>query len=126
MEKKKILTYFVALATVVYLGVPFVYAKTEVTCNPDKLVPVKYGQKGTAVKNVQACLIEAGYDIPAGPTGYYGKQTVKAVKEFYADWYGNWKGYNIGPKGIEKLKEALAAKEEKKEEAVKKKKKRKK
>jgi hypothetical protein len=108
MEKKKILTYFVALATVVYLGAPLTYAQTEVTCNPDTLTPVRYGQKSTAVKNVQACLIQAGYDIPAGATGYYGPQTVNAVKKFYAEWYGAWKGYSIGPKGIEKLKTLVA------------------
>jgi hypothetical protein len=108
MEKKKILTYFVALATVVYLGAPLTYAQTEVTCNPDTLTPVRYGQRSDAVKNVQACLIQAGYDIPAGATGYYGKQTVNAVKKFYAEWYGAWKGYSIGPKGIEKLKTLVA------------------
>jgi hypothetical protein len=112
MEKKKILTYFVALATVVYIGVPLTYAQTEVTCNPDTLKPVSYGQRSTAVKNVQACLIQAGYDIPAGATGYYGKQTVNAVKQFYAEWYGAWSGYNIGPKGIEKLKTVVAKGEE--------------
>ena len=116
MEKKKILTYFVALATVVYLGAPLTYAQTEATCNPDTLKPVRYGQHSTAVKNLQACLIQAGYDIPAGATGLYGPQTVNAVKKFYAEWYGAWKGYSIGPKGIEKLKTLVAKGGEEKEE----------
>jgi DNA-binding NarL/FixJ family response regulator len=54
-------------------------------------------------------LIEAGYDIPAGATGYYGSQTRNAVREFYADWYGAWSGNNLGPRGVAELKSRLAA-----------------
>ncbi|MGC8981395.1 MAG: peptidoglycan-binding domain-containing protein [Minisyncoccia bacterium] len=108
MEKKKILTYFVALATVAYLGVPLTYAQTEPTCNPDTLTQVRYGQRSEAVRNLQACLIQAGYDIPAGATGYYGSQTVSAVKKFYAEWYGAWNGRSVGPKGIAQLKKLVA------------------
>lgn len=79
-------------------------------CQPDTLKPVKYGQKGNAVKNLQACLIQIGYKIPAGITGYYGTQTQKAVKQFYADWYGNWHGKSFGPKGIAELKLRLSKK----------------
>jgi len=79
------------------------------SCNPEALVPVSYGQRGSAVRNAQACLMEAGYDIPAGATGYYGEQTRKAVQAFYQDWYGNWDGRRLGPRGVAELKSRLAA-----------------
>jgi hypothetical protein len=82
-----------------------------VTCNPNTLKPVKYGQKGKDVKNLQACLIEAGYNIPTGANGYYGIQTKNAVKKFYSEWYkGKWTGNRIDAKGIAKLKEKLLSK----------------
>jgi peptidoglycan hydrolase-like protein with peptidoglycan-binding domain len=43
---------------------------------------------GTASREVyflQQALIERGYAIPAGPTGYYGTKTVEAVKRFQLD-----------------------------------------
>jgi len=77
-------------------------------CNPDSLVPVKYGQRGAAVKNAQECLIEAGHNIPSGATGYYGSQTVAAVKAHYKEHVGmSWHGRSLGPKGIKALKDAL-------------------
>ncbi len=79
------------------------------TCNPEALVPVSYGQRGSAVRNAQACLMEAGYDIPAGATGYYGEQTRRAVQAFYKDWYGSWDGRRLGPRGVEELKSMLAS-----------------
>jgi peptidoglycan hydrolase-like protein with peptidoglycan-binding domain len=79
------------------------------SCNPEALVPVSYGQRGSAVRNAQACLMEAGYDIPAGATGYYGEQTRRAVQAFYQDWYGNWDGRRLGPRGVAELKSRLAA-----------------
>jgi hypothetical protein len=53
--------------------------------------------------------MEAGYDIPAGATGYYGEQTRRAVQAFYQDWYGNWDGRRLGPRGVAELKSRLAA-----------------
>jgi hypothetical protein len=79
------------------------------SCDPEALVPVSYGQRGSAVRNAQACLMEAGYDIPAGATGYYGEQTRRAVQAFYQDWYGNWDGRRLGPRGVAELKSRLAA-----------------
>ncbi|MEM4647888.1 MAG: beta-propeller domain-containing protein [Candidatus Pacearchaeota archaeon] len=76
-------------------------------CNPQKLIPVKYKQSGYYVKNLQLCLIKIGINIPSGATGYYGKQTIEAVKEFYKLWYGNVSGYSIGQLGIKKLKELV-------------------
>lgn len=107
MEMKKYLTYFVITATLISLFVPVASLKAQ-TCNPDTLTQVRYGQRSAAVKNLQACLMELGYNIPAGATGYYGSQTRTAVKNFYRDylnmsWHGNW----VGPQGIETLKSAL-------------------
>lgn len=71
------------------------------TCVPGSLTQVSFGQSGANVANLQQCLIDAGYGIPAGATGYYGVQTQTAVKEFYrarlsiSDWDGN----SVGPQG---------------------------
>lgn len=74
-------------------------------CDPYNLAPVKFGQRGSAVKNLQLCLIEAGYNIPSGATGFYDDETRNAVINFYADWYGRWSGLAVDIKGVEKLKE---------------------
>jgi hypothetical protein len=106
MENKKLLVGLILTSLLSFSVVPY-FSVSAQTCDPEKLVPVSYGQRGTAVRNAQACLIEAGYDIPAGATGYYGSQTREAVKQFYADWYGSWSGNSLGPKGVAKLKEML-------------------
>jgi hypothetical protein len=109
MEMKKPLVYFVAFATLFYLLSPVGLLRAQ-TCDPDALSAVKnpqnvlrFGARNSAVKNLQACLIEAGYNIPAGATGYYGTQTRKAVKEFYKEWYGAWHGNWVGPQGVKNL-----------------------
>jgi len=106
---KKPLVYFVAFATLFYLLSPVGLLRAQ-TCDPDALSAVKnpqsvlrFGARNSAVKNLQACLIEAGYNIPAGATGYYGAQTRNAVKEFYKEWYGAWHGNWVGPQGVSKL-----------------------
>lgn len=106
---KKSLVYFVAFATLFYLLSPVGLLRAQ-TCDPDALSAVKnpqqvlrFGARNSAVKNLQACLIEAGYNIPAGATGYYGAQTKNAVKEFYKEWYGAWHGNWVGPQGVSKL-----------------------
>ena len=106
---KKTLVYFVAFATLFYLLSPVGLLRAQ-TCDPDALSAVKnpqsvlrFGARNSAVKNLQACLIEAGYNIPAGATGYYGAQTRKAVKEFYKEWYGAWHGNWVGPQGVKHL-----------------------
>ncbi|MCM8804906.1 MAG: beta-propeller domain-containing protein [Candidatus Omnitrophica bacterium] len=88
----------------------YVFAEKNILCDPKKLIRVKYGQYSNAVKNLQSCLIKLGFDIPSGATGYYGKQTLNAVKEFYKTWYGDWHGYYLGPQGIKKLKELTSFK----------------
>jgi hypothetical protein len=86
-------------------------ASAQITCNSNTLKPVKYGQKGKDVKNLQACLIEAGYNISTGVNAYYGIQTKNTVKKFYSEWYkGKWTGNSIDAKGISKLKEKLLSK----------------
>ncbi|MCL4405110.1 MAG: peptidoglycan-binding protein [Patescibacteria group bacterium] len=79
------------------------------TCNPNSLQPVQYGEQDSAVADAQACLIQLNYSIPAGATGYYGDQTVNAVIQFYKSWYGTWNGQNIGPLGVQQLKNDVAA-----------------
>ncbi|MER3406933.1 MAG: hypothetical protein C4278_00665, partial [Patescibacteria group bacterium] len=104
MNKKLLLS---ALTLSLLFGVvPFVNTRA-VSCNPNALWPVSYGQRGDAVRNAQLCLMEAGYDISAGATGYYGAQTRAAVRAFYADWYGSWHGNNLGPQGVAQLKSLL-------------------
>jgi len=108
MERSKnIIVGLVLTSLLAFSVVPYFNVSAQ-TCNPDKLVPVRFGQRGSAVRNAQACLIEAGYDIPAGATGYYGSQTRNAVRQFYADWYGPWRGNSLGPKGVAELKARLA------------------
>ena len=112
MEKARKSFVGVILLTLLSLAVvPYFNVQAQTGCNPDDLKPVSYGQRGAAVRNAQECLMEAGYDIPAGATGYYGNQTVAAVKQFYADWYGSWNGKSLGPKGIAELKKMLASSE---------------
>lgn len=79
-----------------------VFATTHAaTCAPNALTRVSFGQQNSIVANMQQCLIDAGFSIPAGATGYYGIQTRAAVQSFYtsvlaiADWDGN----SMGPQG---------------------------
>lgn len=107
MERyKKLVVASVLASLLVFPVVPYFQAQAQ-TCDPSALRPVSFGQRGPAVRNAQACLIEAGYDIPAGATGYYGSQTRTAVREFYADWYGQWPGNTLGPRGVAELKSRL-------------------
>jgi peptidoglycan hydrolase-like protein with peptidoglycan-binding domain len=112
MNKKHLTSIILSFLILSLFLIPYFNVSAKVTCNPNTLKPVKYGQKSLAVKNLQACLIEAGYNIPTGANGYYGIQTKKAVKKFYSEWYGNWSGNSIGQKGISKLKEKLLSKKQ--------------
>lgn len=107
MENKKVFVGLL-LTSLLFLSVVPYFKVSAQTCDPDALRPVSYGQRGAAVKNVQACLIDAGYNISAGATGYYGKQTQQAVTAFYADWYGKWHGRSLGPRGVQELKNLVA------------------
>jgi hypothetical protein len=108
MENKKIFVGFLLVSLLFFGVVPYSLTSAQSSCNPDALKPVSYGQRGSAVKNLQLCLIEAGYNIPAGATGYYGSQTAKAVSEFYSSWYGKWDGKRVGSKGVSELRNLLA------------------
>jgi hypothetical protein len=119
MEMKKPLVYFVAFATLFYLLSPVGLLRAQ-TCDPDALSAVKnpqkvlrFGAKNSAVKNLQACLMEAGYSIPAGATGRYATQTRNAVKEFYKEWYGAWHGNWVTSEGVKRLVEVVKGLKEK-------------
>jgi hypothetical protein len=109
MEKNKnFIVSLVLLSLLSFMVAPYNNVSAQ-SCDPSALVPVKFGQRGNAVKNLQACLIEAGYNIPAGATGYYGAQTRNAVKQFYSEVLNMvWSGNNIGPRGIAELKNLLS------------------
>lgn len=75
----------------------------------DKVVHLSKMKKGTAdsdsVWNVQIALMLRGYSIPAGPTDYFGDQTIRAVKKFQKDqgWTGNDADGTPGPGTIKAL-----------------------
>jgi hypothetical protein len=71
--------------------------------NPERIL--RAGRRNLAIKNLQACLIQAGYNIPTGATGYYGLQTINAVREFYRNTMGlNLSGRVFSKQAIEQLK----------------------
>ncbi len=88
--------------TAILVGVWY-YSPTiaRAACSASSLTAVSFGQNSSAVQALQECLIGAGYDIPAGATGYYGTQTRSAVQAFYAKVLGlsDWDGLSVGPKG---------------------------
>lgn len=90
--------YMLAAAGIALCAVP---QGANAACDTGSLARVSYGQSGSAVTALQGCLIAAGYDIPAGPTGYYGAQTVAAVRAFYAAALSmpEWDGRSVGPQG---------------------------
>ena len=45
---------------------------------------LQYNKRNGGVKDLQKQLIKRGFEIPNGATGFYGDQTVKAVKKFYS------------------------------------------
>jgi hypothetical protein len=105
MSKKVFLTVILGIGIFCIIN-PYFIIRAE-SCNTDALRKIKFRQKGASVKNAQLCLIEAGYSISTGATGYYGIQTKKAVKKFYADLNIKSNGNYLGEKGIEKLKSKL-------------------
>lgn len=58
-----------------------------------------YKQRNSDVRDMQKQLIKKGFSIPAGPTGYYGDQTVAAVKRFYSSINKKKDGKNLDPTG---------------------------
>ncbi|MBM3206501.1 MAG: peptidoglycan-binding protein [Candidatus Staskawiczbacteria bacterium] len=49
------------------------------------LPSITYGQSGDAVSNLQQTLMQLGYPIASGTTGYFGNQTVLALASFQTD-----------------------------------------
>lgn len=93
----------VAFSTLVLGGIIEV-AKADV-CDFNKISSVKFGQKGNSVINVQKCLLELGYGPKAGATGYFGKQTMDGLKNFYQRLVGiRFSGLSLGPTGIQTIK----------------------
>lgn len=98
----------VAVIVLIALAVTSVIVSPGVAraaCGSTALGQVAYGMSGAAVSALQSCLIEAGFAIPAGVTGYYGAQTKAAVSQFYAAHLAlpSWDGMSVGPLGREKL-----------------------
>ncbi|OHA14711.1 MAG: hypothetical protein A2909_00065 [Candidatus Tagabacteria bacterium RIFCSPLOWO2_01_FULL_39_11] len=79
-------------------------------CDVNKLSYAQFGQRSERVKTAQICLIQLGFDIPYGPTGYFGKQTSTAVKQFYLNILNMDWSSTFGPKGITALKKVVASK----------------
>ncbi|MEK7674012.1 MAG: beta-propeller domain-containing protein [Patescibacteria group bacterium] len=104
--KKNYLFIIVALFFL-FLVVNFTFAAV---CSPKELKIGSFGQRSKNTSNIQACLIKAGYVIKGGATGYYGNETSKVVKEFYASWYGKETGKKIGNQGVKFLQKFLSQK----------------
>jgi len=64
---------------------------------------LNYGSRNSDVRAMQKKLIEEGFDITSGPTGYYGKQTKRAVTEFYKSIGKKRKGKRFYKTGWNKL-----------------------
>lgn len=58
---------------------------------------LSYKKRNEDVKKMQKRLIAKGFVIPAGPTGYYGDQTVAAVKKFYSSIEKKKNGMMLDP-----------------------------
>jgi inhibitor of cysteine peptidase len=81
-----------------------VYAQTP-ACAPSSLVAVRMGMQSEAVRNFQSCLINLGFSIPAGATGYFGTQTQAAVRTFYRDHFSlEHAATYIGPQGLARMR----------------------
>jgi hypothetical protein len=55
------------------------------------------GKRNESVRRLQNQLIKKGYKIPAGATGFYGSQTISAVKAMYHKMGKTMNGRNVGP-----------------------------
>lgn len=108
MMVKHIQSYMCVLSIV--LGTILIVGEVQAaTCSAGNLTRVVFGQSNAHVANLQQCLIDAGFGIPAGATGYYGTQTQTAVKEFYRTRLNlsDWDGMSVGPQGRTALGSAV-------------------
>ncbi|MFA5080794.1 MAG: beta-propeller domain-containing protein [Candidatus Paceibacterota bacterium] len=90
------------LLCLIFFGLIIIPQISLAGCDFNKLSPIEYKEKSEAVKNAQLCLQEIGFKISAA-TGYYGQETMKAIKSFYTSWYGSWSGLRLGNLGIQNL-----------------------
>lgn len=99
------------VVSVITVGLISVPATSFAACVSASLAPVVYGQNTAVVQNVQECLIANGYAIPAGATGYFGRQTQAAVAAFYAAAMSmpSWNGLSFGPKGTARMQSIVGA-----------------
>ncbi|GBD34470.1 Putative serine protease HhoA [bacterium HR35] len=104
MKKLKIFIICFFLLNLIFISFKVTFAQE---CNPEKIKIARYLQKGTNIKNIQACLVTLGYLTENQISGIYDKDLVQAVKNFYNDYIGNWSGYAFNYKGISKLKELI-------------------
>ena len=100
-----------ALVSVLFFGVGATTALAA-SCEPLQLRATNFGQSGNHVSALQTCLIVAGFNIPAGATGYFGAQTKVALQSFYSSALSisDWDGRSIGPKGRSMLAERARGK----------------
>lgn len=68
----------------------------------------KFKDVGNTVKNIQQFLIDKGFSIPVGATGYYGPQTRDAVSSFQHIYNisSTNNGNNVGPLTLAKMQTA--------------------
>ncbi len=100
-------TFIIGVAIVAALAPQ---SASAASCDAVSLRTAYRGEEGTHIQNMQRCLLALGYQIPAGATGYYGNQTVAALKAFYRAIVGiEWNGLNLGPRGLASLKTAAAS-----------------
>lgn len=75
-------------------------------------VNLSYGEGGKnagMIKLLQRYLIWSGFNIKAGPTGYFGEQTRQALREWQIKYLGrDYGGKYWGPVSRQKLKELIA------------------
>jgi hypothetical protein len=108
INNKSIITLTLLISIISLSLFPLFKIYSQTTCNPDNLKPVRFGQKGLNVKNLQFCLIELGYNISKKEIGTYGFQTKKSIQQFYSEWnQKKWTGISIDNKGINEIKRRL-------------------
>ena len=81
VAKVAVVATSLAMATSMLAFAQFAHAQTACSVGT---VDLTVGSSGAAVTCLQQVLIGAGYAIPAGATGYFGAQTVAAVKAWQA------------------------------------------
>ncbi len=98
MKYKLILVGVLVVFGVSLVGAPPTHAES---CDLSSPLTPRYGQQGAHIQSLQTCLLNAGYNLPAGATGYFGVQTKEALQSFYRTALNipDWSGLSIGPKG---------------------------